>query len=279
MKSRWHYLLGRILTLRNWYLFVPPFSRIWKTNRIATMWNGVRFEMRDIGGSDFFIFMEIAWENIYKLERIRNPKVVLDLGANIGIFSLIVAKKFPCATVYAVEPEEGNYRQLLKNIRLSNLKNIVPIYAAIGTEKGKTTLYIDETNHGTHSTLPFKAKRTQQVDVITFADIPPFDVLKCDIEGAEYEIFKKAPSCNYIGIEVHGEDREARKEFLSRFPLYSKEEGDHNSFVMQPRQECVSLQMRHWTQKPLRMEGMCTETRYWCRWGWRALRRVAQVLQ
>lgn len=67
---------------------------------------------------------EINWEN-----KVGSPDNIIDAGANIGIFSMMYAKKFPNARIIAFEPEESNFELLLKNTQ--KFKNIVCVKAGI----------------------------------------------------------------------------------------------------------------------------------------------------
>ena len=69
----------------------------------------------------------------YKLD-IQN---ILDMGANIGIWSILLSKKFEKSNIYAFEPIKKTYDLLQKNIDLNNVKNVkiynYGIYSAEGT--------------------------------------------------------------------------------------------------------------------------------------------------
>ena len=54
---------------------------------------------------------------------------------------IYLAKKHPYVTVYAVEPDLQNYRNLKRNIELNEVRNVVPIRAAITEHGGMAPLY------------------------------------------------------------------------------------------------------------------------------------------
>ena len=71
--------------------------------------------------------------------------VVVDIGANIGYFTLIAAKLMDeTGLVYAFEPEPRNYEFLCKNIKLNNYSNIVPIQKAVSNKYGKSKLWVNK---------------------------------------------------------------------------------------------------------------------------------------
>jgi FkbM family methyltransferase len=79
----------------------------------------------------------IAW-----LDRIKENEVMLDVGANVGMYS-IYAAKWRRAKVFSFEPESQNFALLAKNIILNNLENkIVPFCAALSDKISINTLYL-----------------------------------------------------------------------------------------------------------------------------------------
>ncbi|MDB5195569.1 MAG: FkbM family methyltransferase [Parcubacteria group bacterium] len=145
------------------------------------------------------------WENFCKREYEKyipdgfTPEVILDLGAHKGFFSLAIARRFPEAHIYAVEPSSENFEVLVMNTR--HLKNIHCIEAAIWKENGVVTLNTSSSSAVMHSvTRNEGTDGAQQVKAITMADLPKADIIKCDIEGAEHELSFTAP---YVAFEVH----------------------------------------------------------------------------
>ncbi len=78
----------------------------------------------------------------------REGDTVVDIGAQVGVFSIYLAKKYPFITVYAIEPESKNYKCLLQNIELNNVTNVIAINKAIAGDTEKTKLYTDPWNSG-----------------------------------------------------------------------------------------------------------------------------------
>ncbi len=77
---------------------------------------------------------------------------VVNIGANIGYYTLIAANKVgPNGKVYAFEPEPQNYKLLVKNIEENGYKNVVAIQAAVSDKRGTRELFLDRLNLGAHS--------------------------------------------------------------------------------------------------------------------------------
>jgi len=91
------------------------------------------------------LLLGCVWER-YKTEIFKNilkkGMIVVDVGANIGYYSLIMAKSVgKDSLVYAFEPELSNYDLLVKNI---NLNKIVPVKKAIADKNGIVNLYFEK---------------------------------------------------------------------------------------------------------------------------------------
>jgi len=71
----------------------------------------------------------------------REGKIIIDIGAHIGKYSIIASKINPNAKIYAIEPEKDNFNLLNKNIKLNKVKNIFPIKVALSDKKGVARLY------------------------------------------------------------------------------------------------------------------------------------------
>ena len=82
------------------------------------------------------------------LSTIPNGDIFLDIGANHGVFSLMVALQKPKSTVISFEPNPFIYRSFLHNITLNKLRNIVPFHGAVGPDDGLVCLAFDPLHSG-----------------------------------------------------------------------------------------------------------------------------------
>ena len=143
-----------------------------------------------------------------------DPSVIIDAGANIGISAIYFAKKYPNSRIFAIEPEQGNYDVLEKNIM--KFKNIVPIKAALWGEPGARTIRNRLTGHWgyTVSDTNNKTEATgQEIDCITIGsllekyNIGAVDILKIDIEGGEKNVLEASTGwidkVKIITVELH----------------------------------------------------------------------------
>lgn len=129
-----------------------------------------------------------------KLSSIK-PTVIFDGGANVGDYCSLANKIIPACTIYAFEPVEATYQRLVNNT--SNIPNIVPVKK--GLFKENCTSVINLFNSNEHSSLydiqglKTASDRTQQIELVCGDDfikennISSIDLLKLDVEGAEFD--------------------------------------------------------------------------------------------
>ncbi|MES2749649.1 MAG: FkbM family methyltransferase [Patescibacteria group bacterium] len=159
---------------------------------------------------DIAVLREVFIDNEYAWCPIENPKVIVDLGAHFGDTTLYYNARFPDATVIAVEPSPENYSRLVKHT--AAIANIKPVQAAVGGSNGTIELNIGSSSLG-HSVLARKdSHHSVTVPLITLTElfeknaIAKADLIKFDVEGAEFDIFKSINPADYatayIG-EIH----------------------------------------------------------------------------
>ena len=125
---------------------------------------------------------------------------VIDIGAHIGYYTLLFSKYVgPNGYVFSFEPLPGNYALLQKNILLNNLQNVHPLNQAVflRTQEIVITVPDEQPNPGSGSMYTEKGAKQYHVDAVSLDDyceksaIRP-DLLKIDVEGAEYDVLMGA---------------------------------------------------------------------------------------
>ncbi len=127
-------------------------------------------------------------------ERIKPGDTVLDIGAHIGYYTLMAAKRVGSkGQVYAFEPNIDNCALLTKNLKINGYKNIVLVNKAVAQSSKKAKLFLSRTSTGMHSLIDIDndSKNSTMVDIVSLDDFfgknpPPVSVIKMDIEGGEY---------------------------------------------------------------------------------------------
>jgi len=139
--------------------------------------------------------------------------IVVDVGANIGAFTIFAAQW--AKQVFAFEPEPENFHLLCSNIELNGFKNVIPSRMAIAKKRGKQDFYIAKKEHSSsHSFfLPeyekkIKVQTLSIMDVIERESLAKIDFLKLDCEGSENDIieglsFETAKKIEQISLEFH----------------------------------------------------------------------------
>lgn len=128
----------------------------------------------------------------YTIKLGKDTRGVMDLGANIGLFSIKFANKYPNATFIAVEPDEDNYKMLKMNT--ASYRNIITVQ--VGVWWRNAYLKIVDTGKGPYA---YRVEETQMkngtikgktIDVLCQEHHITADVVKMDIEGSEHPIFQ-----------------------------------------------------------------------------------------
>lgn len=164
--------------------------------------------------SDLAVCKQVFVEEDYSYATDQKISVILDGGANIGCAAVYFARKFPAATVIAVEPDDSNFELLLKNTAC--YPNIKPIKAAIWPQDKKLTVVdsgggkwamraVDCAYQGTGARQNVSGLTIESV--LGKFGISTIDILKIDIEGGELPLFRESPGflnfVNILIVEVH----------------------------------------------------------------------------
>lgn len=123
---------------------------------------------------------------------VRKGDVVVDLGANVGYYTLIAAKIVgDKGKVYAFEPEAMNLSFIKKSVEINGYKNVVCEKKAISDKDGKIKLFVNKYQPGVHNIIGVGNGRdcvevdTVRLDTYFRDKNVKIDVIKIDIEGAE----------------------------------------------------------------------------------------------
>ena len=158
-----------------------------------------------------------------------DPKVIFDIGANAGFATLFFRRRYPKARIIAVEADPRTYRRLVHNV--GGLPDVTTLNRALAGADGPVTFHsapgsinsslVRRSDAGT-------AVEVQGVRLQTLMDetrTNRIDLLKLDIEGAEFEALMGAP-LDRVGeliAEIHhdlgGGDEQTVREMLAGFEL------------------------------------------------------------
>ncbi|MFD6477227.1 FkbM family methyltransferase [Streptomyces anulatus] len=152
-----------------------------------------------IEGGDTIIRPELAetrrWEadeDAAIRETVTAGTTVLDIGAHIGYFSLLMSQLVQShGRVIAVEADAWNHQMLVQNLVRNNASNVIPVFAAAGYRPGIAHLRRDKDgNTGDHRVLDEPSELGHPVPVIALDDIlddvPEIDFIKVDLQGGDH---------------------------------------------------------------------------------------------
>lgn len=132
-------------------------------------------------------------------DTLRHGDVVYDLGAHVGLYSLLAACRVGYAGhVYAFEPLPRNLAYLQQHLQLNGVKNCTVVDAAVSSKCG--TAVFDESVHPAIGHLgqgrghAINVRTVGLDELVACRAIRPPRVVKCDIEGGEYDALRGATS-------------------------------------------------------------------------------------
>ena len=143
------------------------------------------------------------------------PLRILDLGAHYGYFSLWIQSIHPENDVHSllIEPSPNCSRSLQNLIKQKSLKNrFLFLPRAIGNAKRSTTSFYDRPHMASSCFSSSGNENLMDVSIISENEIletfaPPYDLIKCEIEGSEWEILQQysqlLESSKHLTLEWH----------------------------------------------------------------------------
>lgn len=223
-KVRLNHAIRRALGLSRGYAFSPAAS-------IKEQW--ITFDaghgplaIRSDGKMPLYdTIAEVVDGDCYQVRRLitgaTSRNLIIDIGANVGIFSIYVAQTYP-GQVIAIEPIPGNVARLRANLEANGITNVTVMPVAAAGHDGELELYVDEVSVGAHVSSPEERRRGQNVATFPAVGLgtllrqradQTIDLIKMDCEGAEYGILESVTASEvrnvrHLSLEVHDLDRE-----------------------------------------------------------------------
>jgi len=188
----------------NWPYFL--LSRFCRDDGRLVLRNGLQFMIRP-QASDRSSITEAMILDVYG--QVPEDAVVVDIGANIGAFSLLASRR--AKVVYAVEPVRSKFEMLRHNVVLNQLNNVIIYPLALANCNGT----VEIRDSGVMSSMYFDATdEIEHVPAVTLEtffddnDIERVDYLKMDCEGAEWDILLSTPPeilarIRHLELEFH----------------------------------------------------------------------------
>jgi FkbM family methyltransferase len=212
------------LRLQNWRMKRPNGNHSY---RLLSRHSCVPLRCR-ANTSDILVFDQIFIELEYRSIRLRDPKLILDCGANVGYSSAYFLSCFPTAAVVAIEPDIDNFRVLEANLKPFGTR-VRTLHSAIWSHP--TRLTMAETTFRDGSAWARHVRESQIGEqgfeatdigsILKECKVERISLLKMDIEGAEAVVFSSGfetwlGKVDNIAIELHedGPFGDGRAAFL-----------------------------------------------------------------
>ncbi len=177
-----------------------------------------RFITHFDGGSKIWVSLsdhiesQIFWQEVQEGDRgevkllkmlLRPDDIVIDVGANIGVFSLIMARRLPSGTVHAFEPSSYHVEKLKSNLSLNPFRNVQTHALALSDRQHASRLnfppllldgFLNNTGMASQFQFEHSSSKSEEIECVRLDDyavsrgIVCFDLMKIDVEGAEMDV-------------------------------------------------------------------------------------------
>lgn len=200
------YIVIHLIELIRFFGFVEGvkiFCKIIFTSKISTIEfksnhfkNSINIRKKDSDLEIFYqVFAELQYNVLVYFDS--EPKNIIDCGGNVGFSALYFAYKFPNAQIAVFEPQSNNFAQLQYNTR--DYKNVKCYNAAVWHQRTELTIKDEKEWSGSFEVKENTDKSAGMIQGMTLDEIAlenefeTIDILKIDIEGAEYHLFANDP--------------------------------------------------------------------------------------
>jgi FkbM family methyltransferase len=173
------------------------------------------------------MILEVWYEQVYtgKFFTPSPEDTIIDAGANIGLFSILIARAQPACRVFAFEPFDENFRLMQANLASASATNVYPFQIALSGESGTCEMSDGGTRSQDHRLVGTSSSKSATIPTASFAEVldctgpGPVALFKCDIEGSEYDLFRTAESRDIqrvrrFAIEYHNNIRPGTTELI-----------------------------------------------------------------
>jgi FkbM family methyltransferase len=160
-------------------------------DRAIRVRGGVELHYR-LNRGDMQSIREVWIDEVYRLPFDLAPKLLVDLGANIGLTSVWLARRYGCRTVIAVEPSPENARLARLNLARNDIAAEV-VEAAVGPHDGTAFFAEDRDSNLGHLASAGREVRVVSMDAL-LSRLPhgsEVDLVKMDIEGGEGPLMRE----------------------------------------------------------------------------------------
>ena len=202
---------------KNWHIYPKVYYKLINdTFVIFRTKTDLRIKIR-VRSTDLMTLTNVWMVNEYDIEdfEINVNDTVIDIGAHIGLFSLLVSQRCKTGKILSFEPVRENFDLLVSNLKLNHIENVLPFNMAVSKNLDKLNLFLND-DQSAHSIFPkssesISVESTSLQKIFEENKISSCKLLKLDCEGAEYEIIDSLPleylnKIQNIVMEYHSAD-------------------------------------------------------------------------
>lgn len=207
-KNKLRTIIEYVYVLKDWHKVTFPFNKFFRGPQTLHLRNGAIVTIPSVFSYELGQVISFFYHDEYRLGDIKLPPhpIIFDLGANIGLFTVGAKRHYPNASITSYEPHPVTFELLKMNAPFAKV-----LQRAAAGKSGVVEFQDDgksiERKIISEGGIKVPADNLNEI----LAEVDHVDLLKVDIEGAEFELFENA-SNSTIGkiqnliIEVHGED-------------------------------------------------------------------------
>ncbi|MFT4025160.1 MAG: FkbM family methyltransferase [Flavihumibacter sp.] len=145
------------------------------------------------GTSDIRAFCQIFLYGCYDFPVEKTPRVIVDGGANVGLFTVLMKNRYPDAKIICIEPDPDNFAQLQKNV--APYSGVYPENCGIWNKDTRLSIH-DKFNMGKWGMVVEENPTGGSIKAISIGSLvkkhqlESIDILKLDIETSEKKVFE-----------------------------------------------------------------------------------------
>ena len=182
----------------------------------ARLWNvapgseveidGITLRVTD-GPNAYMQYKDEVVRRVYAFTTTNPVPVVIDGGANVGMFTIATRRDHPTAQIRAFEPDPAVFAMLEHNLSRNGVAGVQVVNAALGASAGEASFAPDGEAGGA---LNVSGAVRVRVETLSSQLATPVDFLKLNIEGAELDVLREAANAGRLQnvramvLEYHG---------------------------------------------------------------------------
>jgi len=169
------------------YIYIRKNFIVSKSTKI----NGYTLYLDELDSLNLSINREYEpFETKLFVENVHEGDVVVDIGANIGYYTVLASKQVGnMGKVYAFEPDPTNFELLKKNVKENECTNVIMEQKAVSDKNGAVKLYVSKSNAGDHRVFNSgdgrKSIDIPAVSLDEYFTNKKINVIKMDVQGYE----------------------------------------------------------------------------------------------